>query len=256
MKQTFKLARHIWWVISVRFCFAVFGVGALLLGFLILPLVRILTLKKEQKDLNAQHTVSLSFRLFIRLIASTGVAKFSEQNFERLKDGQGNLIVANHPTLIDYVFIVSRLKHCYTLYKVGVGTNPFMKMVVKMTGYVSNADPEQAMKEVQSILKKGHHLLMFPEGTRTTPGQPLTLLRGAANIALRINAPVRTLHIHCKPAFLTKQWKWYTAPSKKVDFRVCVGELIDTSAFIQTGVPVSRAARRLTETIKQRIERM
>ena len=255
MKQLFKLIRHIWLVIGVRSCFAVFGVGGLLLGFIFLPLIRFFTFHKEHKDLNAQHLVSLSFRFFVKLIALTGVAKFEYQNFDRLHEGRGNLIIANHPTLIDYVVIVSRLKHCYTLFKADVGRNPFMKMVVKMTGYVSNADPETAYAEVQNILNNGHHILIFPEGTRSTPGKEVILLRGAANIALRLNAPLRLIHIACQPAFLTKQWRWYTAPSKKVDFQVKVGDLVDLAPFIQQEPSMGLAARRLTQAIKNKFER-
>jgi 1-acyl-sn-glycerol-3-phosphate acyltransferase len=41
---------------------------------------------------------------------------------------------------------------------------------------------------------------MFPEGTRSRPGQPLVFQRGAANVAVRAARVATPVYIHCDPA--------------------------------------------------------
>ncbi len=48
-------------------------------------------------------------------------------------------------------------------------------------------------------------LLIFPEGTRTTPGIKPKLQRGAAQIAVRTERDLRVVHITVTPSFLTKR---------------------------------------------------
>ena len=75
-----------------------------------------------------------------------------------------------------------------------------------------------------AILENGNvKVLENAEGTRTTPGQPLRLQRGAANIAVRCGADLRLAHIHCQPTTLTKQESWYHIPTRKPHFHVMIG---------------------------------
>jgi 1-acyl-sn-glycerol-3-phosphate acyltransferase len=254
MKRLAGYLDYAWRVFGIRLCFFLFGVGALILGYTILPLLRLLTKDPEQKDLNAQHMVSLSFRFFVFVMESLGLIKFHFKGFEQLRPGEAHFMIANHPTLIDYVVMVSQLKNCYTLLKADASNNPFMKKVIQTTGYISNADPDKAYQQIQRLLKNGQNLLIFPEGTRTMAGKPMKLQRGAANIALRLNMPVRIVRINCLPRFLTKECRWYTVPHKKIQFSIEVGELVDIAPFMAGNLPPTIAARKLTDILTQKLE--
>jgi 1-acyl-sn-glycerol-3-phosphate acyltransferase len=242
-------------IIVTRICFLLFGLGALILGYLIFPVVRFFTKDKIQKDLNTQYIISLTFRLFIFIIGTFGNVKFVFKNFDRLEPGSANLMIANHPTLIDYVAIVSRLKNCYTLLKADASNNPFMRMVTRNMGYISNSNPEKAYEQIGQIIANGQNMLIFPEGTRTKGALLHKFQRGAAHIALKMRTPIRIIRIKCEPMFLTKDNKWYTTPRGKIHFTVDVGELVEVEPLLQQSLSAPLAARELTKQLQEKFER-
>ena len=84
--------------------------------------------------------------------------------------------------------------------KEGLWKNRYFRGVVRDTGYISNADPDRLVDECAAAITEGGPLIMFPEGTRTVPGQPLAFQRGAARIALRANCEIIPVIIRCAPA--------------------------------------------------------
>lgn len=54
-------------------------------------------------------------------------------------------------------------------------------------------------------LQQGDTILIFPEGTRTVPGEKMQLQRGAANIAVRCGSDLRVVVIRCTEHMLGKQ---------------------------------------------------
>ncbi len=100
-----------------------------------------------------------------------------------------------------------------------------------------------------------NNILIFPEGTRTIPGQALQLKRGAAQIAIRTNTPIIPIKIECNPSTLSKNNKWYHIPKRKPHFKLEVYKRIDSNVFLQdTGVP-SLAARHLTKHLSNILEK-
>src|SRR3546814_10079232 len=59
-----------------------------------------------------------------------------------------------------------------------------------LAGYIGDSNPTQLVADCVATLKAGHSLMIFPEGTRSRPGQPLQAPHGTARIALESGAPV------------------------------------------------------------------
>jgi 1-acyl-sn-glycerol-3-phosphate acyltransferase len=250
------LAR-LWWfwrLIATATAFSTFGLGGLVMSYLYFPLMCLMTRHPEKRKVRAQYAIYTMFRWFVRLMAFTGVGKFHFKNFDRLAQDRGCIFIANHPTLIDYVTIVSRLPRCDNIVKEALWHNPFCKRVVSTAGYIPNIDAQETFDCIQSTSAQGNNLLMFPEGTRTVPNQPIELKRGAAQLVLRTEAKIRLIHIDCTPTTLSKQEKWYNIPKTRPHFRVVVGEKIDSAAFLDAaeGLP-SLAARRLTRHLQTQL---
>ena len=59
---------------------------------------------------------------------------------------------------------------------------------------IDRSNPKQALKKIQSDgvdkIQQNRNVLIFPEGTRTPPGQAGNYARGGANIAVASNAPI------------------------------------------------------------------
>ncbi|MDG3087528.1 lysophospholipid acyltransferase family protein [Vibrio hannami] len=234
-----------WRIFSTGFCFFLFGLGGLVLSFIFIPVIRLVTPNKKHSELKVQRLIRFCFNLFCKIMKATRAIDYKITGAEILKEDKGCLIVANHPSLIDYVLIASQLKQCDCLVKAALWDNPFIKKIVQSAGYIPNKDPDDLIATCSSRLGDGNVLLIFPEGTRTTPGVKSKLQRGAAQIAVRTNTDIRVINITVQPAFLTKESKWYQVPSKKPFFHVEVKGRIEVEPFIQGSNNLTAAARKL-----------
>ncbi len=235
----------LWRIIATGLCFALFGIGALVLTFVIFPLMTFSTRDAEQRKLRVQKIIQSAFSLFCRTMKLSRAIDYRFDNIEQLQTDRHCLILANHPSLIDYVLIASRLPQCDCLVKASIWHNPFMQGIVKAAGYIPNQDPESLLDDCSQQLSTGNVLLIFPEGTRTTPGVESKLQRGAAQIAIRTHTDIRLVHISVTPSFLTKQKKWYQVPDTKPFFTVAVQDKIAIEPFLQRCDNPTAAARQL-----------
>lgn len=242
-----------WRVIATGTCFAIFGLGALGLTFIVFPLMTATIRQQTQRELRVQSIIQRAFALFCRTMKFTGAIDYQFDNIEALLQDRNCLIVANHPSLIDYVLIASCLPQCDCLVKAAIWHNPFMKGIVKAAGYIPNRDPESLLDDCSQRLNHGNVLLIFPEGTRTTPGQASKLQRGAAQIAVRTQRDLRVIHISVNPSFLTKQKKWYQVPDTKPFFHIEVKGKIQVDEFIKHSDSPTTAARQLNRHLSSAI---
>jgi len=239
---------HAWRVFATGLSFAAFGVGGLLLGGLVMPALLLIRDEHRRRRI-ARRLVQLSFAGHIGLMHRLGVLTYEIVGREYLQR-PGLLVLANHPTLIDVVFLVSLLPNADCVVKRAVAVNPFMRGPVRAAGYVSNDDGAGLVEDCIAAVRAGGSLVIFPEGTRSVPGQPLRLQRGAANIAIRGQLDVTPVHIRCSPATLGKGQKWYRVPLRRFHVRIEVGEDIQVHPFLadtSASKGDALAARRLTD---------
>jgi len=233
-----------WRLLATGFSFFSFGVGGLLLWILVFPVLSLLPGNSLQKVSRGQKTVHYSFYFFIGLMHRLGVMTYDIAGLDKL-NRPGQLIVANHPTLVDIVFLISRIKQASCIVKAGLFHNPFMRGPILNAGYIGNGDPEQMIAECVSWLRSGGSMIIFPEGTRSIPGQPYRFQRGAAAIALQANAIVTPVTLSCTPSTLTKAERWYQIPERRFHLTMHVGDDISLDRFAQIS-PRSVAVRRFT----------
>lgn len=240
---------YYWRILATGCCFACFGLGGFALSITILPLIRLMPASAERKAELSQYVVHHSFRLFIRLMCGCGVISVTIVNPEKLGNAGGHLIVANHPSLIDVILVISMLKKSACIVKQALWRNPFLRGVVSAAGYISNTESRAVIDESAAYIKDGGSLIVFPEGTRSVSGQPLKFQRGAANIALLAGKNIIPIIITCEPPSLRKNERWYNVPrASRMLFTVRVGETIDVAAFASE--THSLAARRLTRFLE------
>jgi len=245
MKCLSQKLNKLWRTFATGFCFALFGLGGLSLTFFVFPFLHLFIKNKALKELKAQKIIQTSFFLFCETMRITGAIDYKIKGGDKLKKDRHCLIVANHPSLIDTVLITSQLPQCDCLVKEAIWRNPFMRGVVSCAGYIPNAIPETLLTDCQTRLDNGHVLLIFPEGTRTTPGVASKLQRGAAQIAVKTASDIRVVHITVDPVFLTKEGKWYKVPETKPYFLVEVKDKIAINDFLNEEQPPSKVVRQL-----------
>ncbi len=240
-----KLNR-IWRAAMTGFCFALFGLGGLLLSIIWFNLLLVAVRDKGRRRRLARRTISVSFRLFLTIAKAVGVLDYRIEGCEILRQESGCLIVANHPSLIDYVMLASVMPETDCLVKSALLKNPFLSGVVRAADYLINDQADTLLPASSQRLQQGDTILIFPEGTRTLPGEKMTLQRGAANIAVRCGSDLRVVVIRCTEHMLGKQSKWYDAPPTKPHFTIAVGDRLQIDQFYDANLhEPALAARQL-----------
>ena len=205
----------------------------------------------REREERAQYLVHLAFRFHVVGDAAVGVCTVVGQGAERLREPGGQLIVANHPTLIDVVLIGSLMPQLDCLVKTDASRNPFMRGVVRAAGYVPNDLGEAVVEACAARLREGRSLLLFPEGTRSMKGGELgSFHRGAAHVALRSGRPILPLVIHCHPRALTRGQPWYDVGDRPMSFTIEVGEPIDPRKLTKDDESRGVASRKLTAALR------
>jgi 1-acyl-sn-glycerol-3-phosphate acyltransferase len=236
--------------------FALFGLGGLLLALFIFPFINLAFRDKARRARIAQRIVHLTWKVYMRIVVAMRVLDFDADGAAVLRGATGTLVIANHPSLLDIVLIMSLMERTQCVVKAGAWKNPFMRGVIKATNYIPNlGDPEQVIGDCVAALKSGNNLVIFPEGSRTVPGREVRFQRGFANIAIRARAPIRLVTVTCTPPMLRKGEKWYQCPVSRPRYEVRVCDLVDTDRFALAEIP-SRAARSLTAHVARRFEEL
>jgi 1-acyl-sn-glycerol-3-phosphate acyltransferase len=246
-------ANRLWRIFGTGLSFVCFGLGGLLLGFTVLPLLRLSSTDRRTGIARVQRALSFCMRLFLWLMETLGVVSHEVHGQERLA-ARGQFVIANHPTLIDVVILVGLMPEVDCIVKQALWRNVFLRWPVSWAGYISNESGPGLIAACEAALAAGRSLMVFPEGTRTKPGQPLNFQRGAAQIALAAGVPLRPVTLTCNPITLFKGNAWFRVPARKAHFVITVGESIPVAPFLAEGVAHSLAARHLTQALSQWFE--
>jgi 1-acyl-sn-glycerol-3-phosphate acyltransferase len=237
---------HAWRVAGTGLSFVAFGVGGLLLWALAFPLLNLGVREPLRRRRLARKLIQRSFAFHVELMRVLGVLTYEVRGRDRLQR-DGLLVLANHPTLIDVVFLVSLLPNADCVVKSALSRNPFTRGPVRAAGYVCNDDGAALVDDCIAAVRRGGNLVIFPEGTRTRRSAPLQLQRGAANIAVRGRLDVTPVRLSCTPMTLGKGEKWYRVPWRRFHFVVDIQPDLQVAPFIDAARGEALAARRLTD---------
>ena len=245
-----RLISFLWRLFTTGLCFTVFGVGGLLISIFVVPLQVLVYREPAVRNQKARNMVHYLFKFFVGLLKYTGTSRFHIKNREELTSLSGHIVMANHPSLIDVVVLISIIPNADCVVKAELFKNPFIKAILKSTGYISNDSADGVIDDCKKSLKAGNNLIIFPEGTRTTPGKALKFQRGAANIALRCQAPITSILLQVSPTTLTKAEKWYHVPNKRFEFTLKLTETMPSIDRIEE-TAISKMSRQFTAALEQ-----
>ena len=236
-------------ILTTGLSFAVFGLGGLVLRIVVFPLLNIFIWEHQMRIKLARHAIRLSFRGFIDFMRMLGVLRYEITGLERL-ERRGLLILANHPTLLDTVFLMAFVKQADCVVKGKLWDNPFTHGPVSAAGYINNESSTGLVEDCIHSLRNGGNLIIFPEGTRTPHDGQISLKRGAANIAVRGQCNVTPVAIRCTPPTLRKGEKWWHVPHRRMHFTIAVHDDIKIDSFIEESGSAVLAARHLTDYLQ------
>jgi 1-acyl-sn-glycerol-3-phosphate acyltransferase len=237
-------------VLGTGLSFLVFGIGGLILGGLVFPVLRVLVPDGPKRHALSREILRRAFRFFIELMRGVGVLSYELIGFERL-ERRGLLILANHPSLIDTVFVLAFARGCNCVVNAALSRNPFTLGAVRAAGYLTSDSGTAILAECIAALEQGGNVLIFPEGTRTPLSGEIQLRRGGSNIAIRGRRDITPVVIHCSPRTLTKGEKWWHVPSRRAEYVLEVRDDIPVSPFLADAYEPAVAVRQLTAHLQE-----
>lgn len=243
-----------WRTLATGFCFAFFFGAAFAQSLLVFPLYSLWLGNSPEKPRKIRRLQQIIFAGFVRLMEVLGLIRVTFHNRALLQRSSGCLVIANHPTLIDVVILFAHLPEANCVVKGALWHNRFVRGVMRSGRFISNDSAEELLRGCQESLANGEAVLIFPEGSRTTPGEPVRFKRGVANVAVRTQAPLLTVFITCKPLTLIKGEKWYQIPPSRAHIDVYLQEVLEPQALVDDLSDKPRAARLLTDRLERYFE--
>ncbi|MGQ0700028.1 MAG: lysophospholipid acyltransferase family protein [Panacagrimonas sp.] len=238
-------ADRTWRVIATGLCFTLFGLVCIVLNLAMIPLVRLTSPDESATRWRVRRCIHYCARCFLGTWRALGALTWEVHGAEKLS-APGQLVVANHPSLIDAIFLGAQMPHVNCIVKNALLRNPLLRAPVRWADYIPNGSPKSLVENCAASLRAGDSLLVFPEGTRSVQGQPLKMQRGAAHIALASGCDLLPVTIVCQPTWLTKSDVWYRVPPCRPHWCITVDEPIRLAGLVVPGEPPSMAARRVT----------
>lgn len=227
-----------------------FGLIGVLVGFLVLPLAKLLIRDPKKRQAAARNIMAACFKLFVWAARLLRLITCRVTGMHHYDPGGGQLILANHPTLIDVVILISLFPQVDCVIKAAVTRNPAMRALVGMANHISNSEPSELLNSCSDRLKSGASLLLFPEGTRTVEGRPLKFKPGAAEVALRADATILPVVIDCRPNFLAKHEPWYYIPPRRPHFDIRILPPMKPADIVPADVGARNARHELNSALE------
>jgi 1-acyl-sn-glycerol-3-phosphate acyltransferase len=217
-----------WRALATGFSFALLFVGGAVAALTLFPVLGWLTAGKMDQHTVTRRAIHRLFRAYLRVLQCLRVLELDLNGAQSLRRIEGRVIVANHPTLLDVVLLMALTPRVQCIVKHQLWSSRYLGGVMRHAGYIRNdLEPDEILCACRAAIAAGSNLIIFPQGTRSHPDDPMRFHRGAANIALATGAAIQTVFIRCTPLFLTKSDRWWRVPSRRPRFSVTTGDVID-----------------------------
>lgn len=197
-----------------RFCatglaFVAFGVCGVLFSVLVFPLAWLWP-HRASRQRAVTVVIHRFFRALVAVLRGLGVMELEVSGAEALRAAGPAIVVANHPTYLDVMVLLSLTPRACCVVKHVHWHNPCFWGIVRAAEYVSNADAIALVEAGAKQLAAGYTMIIFPEGTRSpAPNRLHAFSRGFAHMALKADAPIVPVLMDCDPPAFTRQMRWY-----------------------------------------------
>lgn len=170
-----------------------------------------------------RFAIMAGFRGYLGFLQMFCACRFDLEPLDALRRDAPLILVANHPSLLDVVMIVSRLPNAVCVMKSALLDNLLFGAAARLARYIRNDAPLGMILKAREELRRGAQLLIFPEGTRTRSFPVGPCLPGAGMIAERSGVPVQSLLIEMSSPYLGKAWRLSRPPELPLRCRIRIG---------------------------------
>ena len=171
-----------------------FGLGAIILGLFVFPFIRLFTLHKKDFGIIARAYVSHTFRVFLGNLNLCKTSMLHVEDKQAFRQIHSKVIIANHPSLLDFVYIMSLVPNSTCIVRGSLTKTP-LRGVIKQAYITNTTEFDDVLVECKKLTDKGCNVIIFPEGTRSPRIGRNNYKKGAARIALYCGCDVQPLFI-------------------------------------------------------------
>ncbi len=168
--------------------------------------------------------IAYGYRMYWTVAEAAGMMRLDVRALDELAtEPDGLIVVANHPMLLDGVLVASRLPKGSCIMSPRLLNNVFIGAGARFARYISNEHPLGMIKKAVADIKRGAHLIIFPEGTRTFGRTVNPFKPGVTLIAKKAGCPIQTVFIETESPYLTKGWAIWRPPPLPIVINVRLG---------------------------------
>lgn len=248
-----KLLHYVYRFVGTTLFWFFFGLIGLLIGFVVIPLMCVFVRHPRKRQLATRKLLGTAFSVFVWSACASRLISCKVSGMEHWDPGRSQLLLANHPTLIDVAILLSLFPQIDCVIKEAVTRNLVLRVPALSANYISNRAPDDLLASCVSLLTSGASLLLFPEGTRSVDGQPLKFKLGAAEIAIRARAQILPIVIDCRPQLLAKHVPWYRIPPSPPHFAITILPPVEASQYLDGQNEPRRARYALNAALESMI---
>jgi 1-acyl-sn-glycerol-3-phosphate acyltransferase len=215
----------------------------------------------RERRMITQMTIHKGTALLFRILRATGVLHVHEESSCSVEEtnATAGVIVANHPSMLDALFFLSRHPQMVCVMKARLLTWPIIGGFARRAGYLPFDETPELWHCAKEARDDGASILVFPEGTRSPATGLHHFKRGAARIATELELPIIPYVLEMQPVTFGRARPWWHPPGQQITLRAlrlplvpATVNFLDSDETTKRRMPLDnrRESIRLTESLE------
>lgn len=223
------------------FCFFIFGIGAVILNFLLFPFI------KNNKEL-CSDIIHNTWRFFVNLMMFLKLFRLDVKKLEKIEN---KVIVSTHPSFIDIVILIALIPRSTCFVKKELAHNPILKNLVTSIFITNEVELDELKSESKKMLDRGFNVIIFPSGIRHRRDEFPKIRKGASLVALNAGKNIVPVKMFSDRDFLFINEPFYAVSDRCVNFEIEQMREINIADFIGESEIITK--QRLTHKIEEEL---
>ena len=223
------------------FCFFIFGIGAVILNFLLFPFI------KNNKEL-CSDIIHYTWKFFVNLMMWLKLFRMDIKKLGKIKN---KVIVSTHPSFIDIVILIALIPRSTCFVKKELAHNPILKNLVTSIFITNEVELEELKSESKKMLDRGFNVIIFPSGIRHRRDEFPKIRKGASLVALNAGKNIVPVRMFSDRDFLFINQPFYAVSDRCVNFEIEQMREINIADFIGESEIITK--QRLTNKIEDEL---